>query len=624
MDTIKKLLKAAAGSAALKIAFCAFLFGIPLAAHFFLGISTVQDGILLLGEKLAGRSLTREVWLQRFNEVGHPYLSFFYVYFNPYILLAATLAAVWLYREKHGAGADGKLLSALFCVWCVITLMSVISHEPWFDEIHAWQIAGYSLRQIFDEMGYEGHFMPWFLLLYPFAHAGFPVMTMNIISWAANAAAVFMFIRRAPFPIYIKILVMFTVPFLYINPALARPYVLIPLLLFLLAQFHRTAGKRPVLYCTLLALMANTHLYMEGFVGAAFLLFFFREVVPAWKASGRRERLRLAAACAVMLAGVLFAFLQVLPSLTQSAVPLAPGLHLSYARAFFTKLNINAVPLQVLVLLALIAGTICIARRHPGAGLVLACSLLFMFLFCIVLYSAGSLHRASLWFFLFIWGAWLCMEEGGSGRLSAWAGNIVLAVLCGFSVLLFQPGMSAKDYREDFAGIKPISTYIRQHLGTDAAIFTTEDCALAYLGDSYTLRELYTFPPEKIAVTTFNKDIVAARSQHNDKAAGLYAYIDRILKSGDFGRTVYVFAYLWEDAGELEAIRTLGSASGGRYSYNVLYPRSGALQEGFLLIEVSDGGSIPGGSIPGGKIPGGEVPGNNVLSEGDTAADSQD
>ena len=587
----KKAAEKILSSGALKLCVLVILLGVPLAAHFFLGIGLVQDAIISLGGKLAGRPLDGDVWRQRFNELGSPYFSPCIALFNPAFLLACTLWCTWLCHKKRpeqAERADGIVLGLLFAAYLVVTAMSVLTHEPWFDELHAWEIAKYSIAGIFREMGYEGHFMPWFILLYPFAHTGFPPITMNIIAWLINAGAMLFFIRKAPFSVYIKILVMFTAPFLYIYPVLARPYVLIPPLLFLIADAFPRAGKRPVWYCALLALMANTHLYMEGFALAAFIVFAYRDIVLPWGSLTQRQKLRLGAACMVAVLGALFAFLQILPAFTRSAIPTSPSLHLSYAGAFFTKLDIRAPVLQVAALLLIALALFCSFRLQVAAAVVTAAGMLYMLMFCTVFYSAGSLHRASLWFFMLLFAAWTCaVPSGGTNRLPC--RKILAATIACLSLMLFQPYRNSSDYNEDFAGIRPICSYIKKNIGSTAPIFTTEDAALAYLTDGYTLYDLYSYPPAKIQTMSFDREKSSARAATMDSSIGLYAYIDKILGSGAYGHTIYIFAYLWDDAGEVEAIRSIEERSGGRYAHKVLYPASGKLYEGFNLIEISSG-----------------------------------
>ena len=162
---------------------------------------------------------------------------------------------------------------ALFLAYAGVTFVLTLRHEPWADELQAWLIArDCTIPEIFYMMRWEGHFVPWYLMLHIFAANGGPVLCMNILSWAFMAAAGAFFVFRAPFSLPMKAFVLCSSGMLFWYPVVARCYAPIPLLLFLLASVWSQRLTRPLLFGLLIALLTNTHAYFEGFCGAVFAI----------------------------------------------------------------------------------------------------------------------------------------------------------------------------------------------------------------------------------------------------------------------------------------------------------------------------------------------------------------
>ena len=210
---------------------------------------------------------------------------------------------------------DLALRWGLFILYAAATFVVMLRHEPWADELQAWLIArDCTVPQIFHMMRWEGHFVPWYLMLHVFAANGGPVLCMNILSWAFMAAAGAFFVFRAPFTLPMKAFVLCSSGMLFWYPAVARCYAPIPLLLFALAACYPVRLKRPLLYGFLIACLTNTHAYFEGFCGIIFALWAF----DAWKLRSelpRRELRRIVGGLCIAAAGALFGFAQVAPGM---------------------------------------------------------------------------------------------------------------------------------------------------------------------------------------------------------------------------------------------------------------------------------------------------------------------
>lgn len=133
-------------------------------------------------------------------------------------------------------------------------------HEPWVDEAQAWQLArSLSLSELFQTyIRYEGspglwHFLLWILIRAHVSYAG-----LHWICGAIAVAASAMLVFRSPFPRFLRLLLPFSFFLLYQYAVVARSYVLVPILLYLIAYCWK---KNPLLLALLLGLLANVALH---------------------------------------------------------------------------------------------------------------------------------------------------------------------------------------------------------------------------------------------------------------------------------------------------------------------------------------------------------------------------
>lgn len=192
---------------------------------------------------------------------------------------------------NNGIGMTQKqkiIAFSLFVVYAVITLISALNHEAWFDEAMAWVIArDVPLSDLFGVLTHEGHPALWYLVLMPFAKFGLPVVAMGIVSWVFMCAGAFVLLFRAPFSLPVKAAVIFSAGMLYINVAIARSYSMIPLILFLIALVYPNRTKRPIIYGILLGLLANTHVMMCGLVAVLGIMMFI-DIIKSFRTNTKK------------------------------------------------------------------------------------------------------------------------------------------------------------------------------------------------------------------------------------------------------------------------------------------------------------------------------------------------
>lgn len=204
-------------------------------------------------------------------------------------------------RKKILRGLDLLVLAA----YIALNVMTVLHHEPWRDEAQPWMLArdaGF-MDLLFREIPAQRHPSLWYLVLIPFAKSGLPYDTLFFLNIALMAAALAVFLFRAPFSRATKYIFAFSYYMFFEYSIIARNYTLGVLFLILTAVFYSSRNRRPRLYALcLFALFQSTYLC---FTAAASLAGFF--LYETWRKKVlSKERLT---ALVLIAAGGVWAFL---------------------------------------------------------------------------------------------------------------------------------------------------------------------------------------------------------------------------------------------------------------------------------------------------------------------------
>jgi hypothetical protein len=210
-------------------------------------------------------------------------------------------------------------------IWIAYSAMLVVVvpwHEPWSDEAQAWLLArDLSIPQlIFYNLRYESHPALWYLILWIPSHLHWGYASLGWISAAIAACGIYVLLRFAPFPFYLRAILPFTFFLAYQYAVVARSYVLFPLLCFLIAHFYRKTPARPVPMAILLALLANVSVH--GTLVACALVPAYGWTVFRRRGVGNLSRRSLATAAAIFLASIVFVAITVRPP--SDLRPIAP------------------------------------------------------------------------------------------------------------------------------------------------------------------------------------------------------------------------------------------------------------------------------------------------------------
>ena len=154
------------------------------------------------------------------------------------------------------------VITALFLL---INIYLITRHEAWRDESQAWTIVkNLSLIDVFRTLPTEGHPCLWFLFIMPFAKLGLSFYCFSFVSLALMTITLYLFLKNAPFSLFVKIVVLFSSIFLYYNPVVSRIYSLIALIIISIACLYKERFDRPIMYGLLIAALFQTHVVAFG------------------------------------------------------------------------------------------------------------------------------------------------------------------------------------------------------------------------------------------------------------------------------------------------------------------------------------------------------------------------
>lgn len=150
----------------------------------------------------------------------------------------------------------------VFVVYLGLLVAGFLAHDPWRDEIQAWNMArDMSVWQLLGNAGYEGHPIGWHLLIKSLTLLGLPFTSLRVTNLAIALAVGAMFFFRAPFSLLLRSAVIFSAPLVFFGFN-TRVYGLVLLMLTFQACLHRARLTALWRYALVLGVLANTVVVM--------------------------------------------------------------------------------------------------------------------------------------------------------------------------------------------------------------------------------------------------------------------------------------------------------------------------------------------------------------------------
>lgn len=146
-------------------------------------------------------------------------------------------------------------------VYLVVVIMTMIFHEPWFDEAQSWLIARDASYHdiLFVRPHYEGHPPLWWLLLSVPAKLGVPYeIGLKSVQFLCAMLMISLLVFRCPLPAPIVALLPFTYFLCYQYGVISRPYALMVAAMFLSAIAWKDRNDHPVRLVLPLVLLCLT------------------------------------------------------------------------------------------------------------------------------------------------------------------------------------------------------------------------------------------------------------------------------------------------------------------------------------------------------------------------------
>ncbi|MEY2472041.1 MAG: hypothetical protein QOK28_1370 [Actinomycetota bacterium] len=323
--------------------------------------------------------------------------------------------------DVRARGAVKPWEIVVLAAYAAVMIFALAHHERWFDEAQAWLLArDASVRDLLLRYPrYEGSPPLWQLLLALPAKLGAPYWSMPALSGIVAFAGAVLIVRRAPFPPVLRALLPFGYWWFFQYGVVARSYVLLGPLLWLLAITWPRRFEHPVRLTTLC--VALSLVSVHGFLIAGTLM-----ALHAVDVLRRRAHPAVLAVFAVVSA------LLVLELRTPADVSLhssfhgGPGEAVSVARAMTTGAFSNRI--VVLAAVALTVGWLWWRRRllvwlAPTAALVA----LFAFRY-------GTVWHQGMLVEIWLFALWISFGDDGdllpdSRGMPPWLPAVVVAAM---------------------------------------------------------------------------------------------------------------------------------------------------------------------------------------------------
>ena len=200
------------------------------------------------------------------------------------------------------------LITGATLLFFVLSFIGVQHHELWLDEAHHWLLArdSHSFTEVYQNTRYEGHPILWNVLMYLVSRLSTNFWWMQFIHISISTTAVFIFLKNAPFRIWLKLLFIFGYFTFYEYNIISRNYGLGMLLLFWAMSYFPNRSTKTIIISILLALLCNTHAIF-CIPAICYML------VLVWEQKNQPNTKKLILFCLIFTAGALLALYQIIP-----------------------------------------------------------------------------------------------------------------------------------------------------------------------------------------------------------------------------------------------------------------------------------------------------------------------
>ena len=423
-----------------------------------------------------------------------------------------------LVTKERETGWTFTLLIAIpylaFLIWMIL------HHEMWRDEIHAWTLSrlahGFA-ELVSGDRVYAGHPPLWYWYLHVWTWFMDSAWGIQAATAAAATAAAVLLLRFAPFPRYLKVLLLFSYYFGFEYSVMARNYILGWFLLCVFCAVYHPIRVRHFALAFALALLSLTSIY--GLIMCIFLLGFF--ILDQFRMSNARAGAlpreytfvtspRMLAALVIVTAVMMFCVLTIEPP---DPNPFSPAFNLGALTSsawpeMMYRVTAGFLPWRKLTMLdfwgpdATFWERASLYPKYVGSALLLLSALaLYPSWRLIVTYLGaaammmafqqtrfdGSARHWGHFFMLFVAVCWLVRLQ--YPKRSHWLATLLLTGIVVVQIRTFA-GATILDTREVFSGGRDAAAFIRKQGLQDLPFVAGPDYTAATVA-GYLLRPFY-------------------------------------------------------------------------------------------------------------------------------------
>ena len=366
------------------------------------------------------------------------------------------------------------LLHLILLIYVILIFIVVFKHEPWADEAQAWLLARDSslFGLLFKNLRYEGHPLLWHLILM-LPSKFLPYRAISIISVLIAIAGVYIFLHYSPFPQYIKLLLPFSYFVFYQYGIVARSYVLLPILFFLIAKVYKDKTNKIYQFTTFVCLLANVSVYTT-MVSLSIMFVHLIDLIRNRSELNRQLMVKQVKAYAAFV--VVIALIVIILWQPQDS-SFARNYNFSLQRFF--KLSYDVLDEAMTEVIYISAFVLLVSLiwfwRNRLLLLYLLSTLSVLSLFSVKYYN--SWHQGVI-FLVWAFVMWVSFENGEHKRLKNLSSvTKILAIVSVLLVLGFQifwaASSSISDFNGTYSGGEAIAEYIKSNKLEDKKIYAT-------------------------------------------------------------------------------------------------------------------------------------------------------
>ncbi|MEC7739061.1 MAG: hypothetical protein VYE46_09345 [Cyanobacteriota bacterium] len=418
-------------------------------------------------------------------------------------------------------GLDSKIsLKVVFAIYILISLVGVSSHVLWRDEMQGWLVAvgSSNILELWANNAPSGHPIVYPFLTFICSFIYEKPLSLQLMQWSLAAFCVFIFLSRAPFSKFQKLLFAFGYFPFWEYCLISRHYVVIQLLTFLGVIFVSKKKYSLVGVSFLIALLMNTHA-LAWSVAIGFFITIVDDLI--YKKSLLCKPAFSSFVCFVSTIILAFAAWLSLNSLFQTSRSIdsqSINLSLKSILVAFGKYlggNFLIIPnsaqwldlsVSAAMSVSLIAATALYVRFSRKALLFYCSSTISLLGFNAAVYSGAGSRHFGIYFIIIMASIWLCRSDLSSSCSNSLANvqqiysmqskskfSLLLSVIL---VIHFCAGIHRVflDIVYPYSAGKEVAAFIRNSEYADWPLFGTRDVELTsvsgYLGKSIYYPEL--------------------------------------------------------------------------------------------------------------------------------------